>query len=151
MEEITNLLSTEVICAIFTLLGVIYANIASRKISKNTLEKEIEKLERTWKHDETTTFEQAYREMIDAVSRYISDSSITNQNAARVKVALMMSFADGDLADVLSSLYLSLKHRPSPDAEEQMMSVISCRRELRIAQEKKKCFIIRWLKDHVCA
>lgn len=146
LKELFEIVPQEVACAIITLIGVLFANIISRRISKSTIEKEIEKLERTWKHDETTTSEQAYREMVDAVSKYVTDSSVTNQNAARTKVALMLSFADGEMVDALKSLYDALKRRPSPDAEAKLMAVIMYRKELQIAREKNKSFFRR-LKD----
>lgn len=129
---------TQIICALITLVGVIYANLSSRRIAKRTTEKELEKLERTWKHDDAVAYEQAFRDMIEAVTKYILDSSGTKQEIAQTKVVLMLSYATGELAAKVDNLYNSLKRNSPIDAESQLKDAIECRRDIRTQQEKSQ-------------
>lgn len=138
--ETTILLSTEVACALITLGGVIFANLSSRWIAKETAIRETEKLKQTWQHDSEMAFERAFHDMTEAVSVYILNSCISNQETARVKTAIMLTFAEGDLADKIDSLYFCLKHRPAPDAEDKLAEVIRCRRSQRTSPKRRTWF-----------
>lgn len=140
LNELFEVIPIEIVCTAITLLGAIYANFTSRRISKATMEKEIEKLERTWKHDETTTFDQAYREMVDAVTKYLADNNLTNQMNARTKVALFLSYSDEALSESVADLYVSIKRRPPTDAEEKLMAVIACRRDMQKKMKEVRRF-----------
>lgn len=133
-----SIFTTEVICAIITLGGIIFANLTSRWVAKEAAKKEMEKLKQTWEHDNEIAFDQAFHAMTEAVSTYILDSSTTNQEAARVKTAIMLTYAEGELADKTETLYTCLKCRPAPHAEEWLMDVIRARRSQRNNSKPKK-------------
>lgn len=131
-------LSTEVICALITLAGVIYANISSKVIAKETANNEMNKLKQTWEHDNEIAFERAFCDMTEAVSTYIIEPSQPNQQIARTKTSVMLAHATGDMANRVQNLYDSMKRRPSPEAEEMLTEVLKCRRQMRLEEEKKR-------------
>lgn len=135
-------LSTEVVCACITLVGVIWANQSAKRIAKDTAKEEMKKLRNIWEHDKEILFEQAFRDMAEAVSTYILNSNSVNQENARAKTTILMAHATGALADKAEALYSSMKCRPSPDTEKLLIEVLHCRRQMQLGCEgKRKRFI----------
>ena len=146
LKKASDLLSTEVVCALITLGGIIFANLSSRWIAKEAAVKEMEKLKQTWEHDNKIAFEQAFHAMVEAVSAYILNSNISNQESARVTTAIMLTFAKGELADKIVALYSTLKRRPAPEAEELLLDVIQTRGNQRTGAEHKLTAFFRFFR-----
>lgn len=65
------LIETEVICAIITVSGVVISSVIAFLVSKNSAEKEIEKMKMSWKREDSTASDEEFSEMITAVTRYV--------------------------------------------------------------------------------
>lgn len=138
-------LSTEVICAIITLIGVIFANLTARWTARDSADREIERQKRSWAHDNDVAFEKAFLTMTEAVSAFIQDSSISKQVSARASVAVALTYAKGDLANKLEALYIVLKNRPALDAEDKLLEAIHAMKKQREDKSKNRNFLKAFL------
>ena len=135
--NLETIISSAVISAIISgIFGITTATIAKKsavKVAEEATRRELAMLNRTWEHDDNLIFEQAFKEMVDAVTRYLHDSSRTKQEEARTKTAYVRSLACGNLAASLDELYASLQYRPSRNAEERLKEVMICKQHEAIS------------------
>lgn len=141
MTSVMAEIPTEIVCALITCAGIILSNWSSRAIAKDAAKKEAERIKQEWQHDEQIALNNAFHDMAHAVSAYISDSSVTKQLEARTKTAVMLTYADGELADKVEALYDCLKCRPALDADEKLHDAVLSLRQIRAADGNKERFL----------
>lgn len=140
--NIEIVISSAVVSAVVAAIGSIAAAMIARKTARETAKQEIEKLRRTWDHEDQVSYDQAFREMVEAVTQYLQDSSWTKQEQAKIKTMNVLSLSSGDMADRIGKLYGCLKLRPAVNAEDCLKSVITCKQN---PQQKSKCLFCRLL------
>lgn len=142
--NIEIVISSAVVSAIVAAIGSVAAALIARKTAKDTAQQEFEKLRRTWAHEEQVSYDQAFREMVEAVTQYLQDSSWTKQEQAKVKTMNALSLSSGSLADRIGELYDCLKYRPAVNGEECLKAVIACKQS---PQKESRCFLCRLLRE----
>jgi len=139
--DVETIISSAAISAavsgLFAILSTLVSKRSAEKVAEETTRREIEKLKQTWLRDDKLLRDKAFTEMIDAVTRYIHDSSYTKQAEAQVKTAIVQSIVDGELADKVTALDNSLRSRPARNAETCLRDVIACK-QLQDAQEPER-------------
>ena len=101
-------MSTEVICAMIACFGAIFSALISFFVSRTTANKEIEKMELSWKREDIVSSDDEFAEMASAVARFVADSRSCNRLDAMSKVAAIRSREGGDISVYLDLLFKAL-------------------------------------------
>lgn len=118
-------MTTEIIVALITTLGVMASALISWRVSASHANKEIKKLQKTWEHEKTVSFDDEFSEMVSAVSLYVSSRNIGDQYRALEKVSAIRAKATGPLADCLDELHHKLENNKFSELEQCLSNAIT--------------------------
>ena len=99
------LIETEVICAIITVSGVVISSVIAFLVSKNSVEKEIEKMKMSWKREDSAASDEEFSEMITAVTRYVHGRKREDELPALEKLNNVRRKGTGDIYLLLDLFY----------------------------------------------
>lgn len=118
-------MTTEIIVALITALGVIASAFVSWRVSVSQANKEIKKLQKTWEHEKSVSFDDEFAEMVSAVSVYANSRNIGDQYRALEKVSAVRAKATGPLADCLDELHHKLETDKFSELEQCLSNAIT--------------------------
>ena len=102
-------LSTEVICALAALAGVILSALISWLVACRTSKTEFEKMRMTWEREDAVSSDDEFAEMADLVSQFVSSHHMTHRHKALGKVSAVRSKESGAVGAALDKLYNALE------------------------------------------
>lgn len=103
-------MTTEIIVALITSLGVVVSALIAWRVSSSQANKEIKKLQKTWEHEKSVSFNDEFAEMVSAVSLYANSRNIGDGYRALEKVSALRAKVTGPLADCLDELHHKLEN-----------------------------------------
>lgn len=124
-------MSTEIICALITVGGVIGSAVISYAISRTTANKEIEKLQLTWQREDVVSSDDEFSAMAGAVAKYLQSPTGRTKSAAMEQVAAIRSKEIGTLGKMLDKLYADIYHDLTRNVDLQLSQVIDQKREAK--------------------
>lgn len=124
-------ISSELICSLISVAGVVASALISRNVSKNTASKEIEQMKLTWEHEEIVSSEDDFGEMTASVARYISNFRNSDQRDALAKITSVRAKETGTLAAALDELYRVVYHQNITEINDRLTKVIDARRDFK--------------------
>lgn len=129
--KIDSIISSELICSLISVAGVIVSALISRNVSKNTTAKEIEQMKLTWEREDLVSSEDDFGEMTASVARYISGFHVSSQRDALAKIASIRAKENGALGVALDELYQAVYHRSIMEINDRLTKVINARRDTK--------------------
>lgn len=129
------IISSAVISTVITVIGSVIVAHISRKTAigtaKETANREMEKLERTWDRDDVVSSDDEFAEMAALVSKFICYESEAWLVEALSKVAEVRSRESGTLGNILDSLYISIERRQYQETDTVLTCAINEKRRLK--------------------
>ena len=130
-----TIISSAALSAVITVIGSIIAAHISRKAAvetaKETANHELEKLERTWDHDNIVSSDDEFAEMAAIVSKFVCYESGAWSDDALSKVAEIRSRESDQLGRILDSLYIYIEERNYGDTDKTLTAAINEKRRLK--------------------
>ncbi len=130
-----TIISSAVISTIITVIGSVIVAHISRKTAvetaKETANHELEKLERTWDHDDIVSSDDEFAEMAALISKFVCYATGAWNIDALSKVAEVRSRESGTLGDILDSLYISIENRQYQETDVLLTKAIDEKRRLK--------------------
>ncbi len=102
-------MTTEVLSGLFSLAGIVLSSIISFLVARLGASKEIEQLKLTWMREGVVSSESDFSEMVSSVAVYAKTLSIDDMNTATKWVAKIRAQENGELGNLLDSLYNQLR------------------------------------------
>lgn len=133
--DLETIFSSVAVSAIISLIGSVIVAFISRKAAirtaKETANHEMEKLERTWNHDDVVSSDDEFAEMASIVSRFVGMETGAWGIDALSKVAELRSRESGVMGSILDNLYCSIKDDDYPRANELLSKAIEEKRRIK--------------------
>lgn len=130
-----TIISSAALSAVITVIGSIIAAHISRKAAvetaKETANHELEKLERTWDHDDIVSSDDEFAEMAAIVSKFVYFESGAWTDDALSKVAEIRSRENGKLGAMLDTLYICIGEQQYQTADQTLTAAINEKRRLK--------------------
>lgn len=124
-------MTSEVICTIITVGGVIVSALISYAISRSTANKEIEKMRLSWEREDVISSDDEFASMSGAVAKFINHNSTINRRDAIEQVASVRSKESGALRRLLDDLFLDINSDNVESADIHLSQVIDQKREAK--------------------
>lgn len=128
-------ISSAIVSAIISVLGnIITAKIAQRtaeKTAQQTANREIEKMELTWKREDFVSSDDEFAEMASASARFVHGSSDSAQRDALEKVASVRSKENGEIGRILDDLYAQIRSGNQDAANDSLTKAINEKRSTK--------------------
>ena len=106
LAELFTAIPSEVSAAAISTIGVVLSALLAFFISKNTVKAEIKKLQITWEHEDKSSYELAFSDMLTATTLYLSDQTDENyKNAIKTLNMVRTKEENGESASTLDMLY----------------------------------------------
>lgn len=118
-------MTTEIIVALITSLGVVVSALIAWRVSISQANKEIKKLQKTWEHEKSVSFDDEFAEMVSAVSLYANSKNIGDGYRALEKVSAIRAKVTGPLADCLDELHHKLENNQFHGLEKCLSNAIN--------------------------
>lgn len=118
-------MTTEIIVALITSLGVVVSALIAWRVSISQANKEIKKLQKTWEHENSVSFDDEFAEMVSAVSLYANSKNIGDGYRALEKVSAIRAKVTGPLADCLDELHHKLENNQFHGLEKCLSNAIN--------------------------
>lgn len=119
----------EVVCSLIAAGGVIVSAMFSWFVSHSTANKEIRKLQMTWKREDIISSDDEFADMSAEVAKYVQSASFTFQQSSMAKVAFIRSKELGELSDKLDSLYSAIKSGKPTESDDCLSAVLEEKRK----------------------
>lgn len=124
-------MTSEVICTLITVAGVIISALISYAISRSTANKEIEKMQMSWEREDVISSDDEFANMAGSVAKFINHNAPSNQRNAIEQVASVRSKETGVLGRLLDELYMDINYGNVNDADIHLSQVIDQKREAK--------------------
>lgn len=118
-------MKTEIIVALITAAGVVVSAMISWRISISQANKEIKKLQKTWEHEKSVSFDDEFAEMVSVVSLYVNSRNIGDGYRALEKVSAIRAKVTGPLADCLDELHHKLENNQFSGLDQCLSNTIN--------------------------
>lgn len=130
-------MSEKILNALIALVGILTSALVSWFVSRNTANKEIEKMKLSWDREDIVSSEDDFAEMSAAVSSYISSKFPTKGRIAAEKVAYVRAKETGELACLLDDLHSSIVYCENiKSVESKLSKVLEKKREIKSGNSK---------------
>ena len=133
--DLQTIISSAVVSTAITVIGSIIVAHISRKAAigtaKETASRELEKLERTWNHDDIVSSDDEFAEMAALVSKFVCFANGGWQVDALSKVAEVRSRESGKLGDILDKLYVRIGQQYYRETDVLLAEAIAEKRRLK--------------------
>ena len=130
----------EIICTAITITGsvftVIISNRNAKAQAKSVATSEVEKMTKQWLREDKLNAEDEFKTLCESVVRYILDSSPANQSDALVRIIGLRATSCEEIAEILDSLYDSIRHNHIVHAEATLDSLICIKRNLDVKEKE---------------
>lgn len=130
-----TIISSAVISTIITVIGSVIVAHISRKTAvetaKETASHELEKLERTWDHDDIVSSDDEFAEMAALISKFVCLATGAWNIEALSKVAEVRSRESGNLGNILDTLYVSIEQCNYSETNALLTKAIDEKRRLK--------------------
>ena len=125
-------ITSEFICSIVSFVGVVASALIAKNVSKNTAEKEIEKMKLTWEREDIVSSEDDFSKMTSAVARFAGGPRSSSQREALGEIAAVRAKERGDLATELDLLYQAVLDWNHKGVDIHLTNVINEKRKLKV-------------------
>ena len=122
-------MSTEIVCTIVTTTGMLISAVISWFISRQTANKEIEKLHLTWNREDVISSDEEFAEMVKAVAKYDNHRTELYRIEAIALVGSVRSKEYGELGCNLDALYDPISNNHICRLSEALSKVINQKRK----------------------
>lgn len=133
--DLQTIISSAVISTCISVIGsIIVATITRRaaiRTAKETASHEMDKLQRTWDHDDVVSSDEEFAEMASIVSKFASMETGAWDIDALSKVAEVRSRESGTLGSILDDLYRSIKNNDFSGTDALLSKAIEEKRRLK--------------------
>lgn len=103
MVEILKSIPIEIICAVIAFLGTVMSALIALLTAKHTSKKEFIKMQMQWQREDKLANDQAYADMLSAVSKYLQSGWSKHQRKALVKISTVQMYCSNAELDSLYS------------------------------------------------
>lgn len=127
-------MSTEIICALISLGGVVASGLLAWLVSNSTAKQQVDQMKLTWAHDDVVSSDDEFADMASEVAMYVTllhDGNWVIADSARAKVAALRSKESGPLACALDALYATLLRDGAEDIDTALTEVIKQKRKAK--------------------
>lgn len=121
-------LSTEVLCTIITVCGVVISALISLLSAHYSASKELKKIERTWAREDETASASEFSEAMRVAILFAMKYNIPQYDVL-APIGALRAKESGELADVLDQLYDAVKRRDHSEADRCIDTAINLRRK----------------------
>ncbi len=108
LAEAVFSLPPEIVSAIISACGVILSAIIAFLSAKSVANKEIKKMKMQWSREDSLSDQQAFSEMLSAVSRYLQSDWSRHQREALEKISAIRGMKGGKQLEALDALHASV-------------------------------------------
>lgn len=132
------ILSSAVVSTLVSVIGGIITAHISRKNAADAAKQELERLERTWDHEDIVSSEDEFSEMAALVSKFVCFANGAWDVDALSKVAEVRSRESGVLGTILDKLYASIRQCHYQDADNLLSEAIAEKRRIKQSKQDVK-------------
>lgn len=130
-------MSTEIICALISLGGVIVSGLLAWGVSNSTARHQIKQMKLTWARDDVVSSDDEFADMASEVAKYVT--LLHNENwvladSSRAKVSALRAKESGSLALSLDALYGALLNDGPEAIDAALSEVIEQKRKAKRQQ-----------------
>lgn len=131
-------MSTEIICTLISVGGVVLSAILSFVVSAFSASKEIKKKRMEWEREDIVSSEDEFAQMVAAVSLYANTKRIEDWNNAVEKIGYVRAKENGNLATLLDELYIAVQSDICEAAIYKLNMVLEEKRNRKKLAESQK-------------
>lgn len=136
--QISFFISSAIVCALITGIGNFFTTRTAQKIAKETAieaateaaNKEIEKMERTWQHEELVSSDDEFSRMAASVASFVHHRSNRETAEAIKAIAVVRSKEYGMITFTLDELYIAVMTQQYDKADELLSQAIFQKRDM---------------------
>ena len=122
-------MSSEMICALISVIGIVISSLFSYAISRYTANKEFDKMKLTWEREDIVSSEEEFSDMSKAVGAYVQSGASQCQRVAMELVAAARSKESSIFGALLDELYMHIQSGNIGNTDVWLSKVINHKRE----------------------
>lgn len=135
------IISSAIVSVVITVLGnLITTRITQKsaeKIARETINHEIEKMERTWQREDIVSSDEEFAKMASTVATFVYCETGYGQEEALRELASVRSKESGSIGQLLDDLYVAVQKGQHHLADDLLSSTIQEKRRIKSGYSKE--------------